>query len=212
MDQDRETTEITRWWWVRHAPVIGHEGRVYGASDVPADVTDGDGFRALAARLPADAVWVTSHLSRARDTAQAIAAAGLESGEATIESDLAEQNFGAWQGRTYAELEADLRVVENHKFWIAPARHRPPGGESFIDVFHRVRAVIDRLTAEHGGRDIIAVAHGGSIRAALAHALGLDPDRALGFSTENLSTTRIDHLSGSGLGGNWRVAFVNLRP
>ena len=205
-------TEITRWWWVRHAPVVGHEGRIYGASDVPADVSDGNGFRTLAARLPENAVWVTSHLSRARDTAEAIAAAGLEIGEVSVERDLSEQNFGDWQGRTYAELEADLTVLENHKFWIAPARHRPPGGESFVEVFDRVAAVIERLTAAHAGRDIVAVAHGGSIRAALAHALGLDPDRALGFATENLSTTRIDHLSGPGLGGNWRVAFVNRCP
>ncbi len=202
---------ITKWWWVRHAPVVGYEGRIYGASDVPADVSDAEGFRALAARLPAGAVWVTSHLSRARDTAAAIVAAGLEAPEALVEPDLREQDFGAWQGRTYAELEADLRLLDNHKFWLSAADHRPPDGESFLEVLERVRAVIERMTEAHKGRDIVAVAHGGTIRAALAHALDLDPNRALGISTDNLSTTRIDHIEGPGLGGDWRIAFVNVR-
>jgi hypothetical protein len=30
----------TRWWWVRHAPVTANDGRLYGASDPPADLED----------------------------------------------------------------------------------------------------------------------------------------------------------------------------
>ncbi len=43
---------ITRWWWVRHAPVTEDGGRVYGQSDPPANVSDVETFRALAAMLP----------------------------------------------------------------------------------------------------------------------------------------------------------------
>lgn len=64
-----------RWWWVRHAPVVGHRGELNGQRDVPCDTSDSRAFAALAAVLPADAVWVTSHLSRARDTAAAILSA-----------------------------------------------------------------------------------------------------------------------------------------
>ena len=42
----------TRFVWVRHAPVTGHRGRVYGASDVSADVSDCATFGGLAALLP----------------------------------------------------------------------------------------------------------------------------------------------------------------
>ena len=56
------------------------------------------------------------------------------------------------------------------------------------------------------------MAHGGSIRAALALALGLDAERALGFSIDNLSITRIDHVDGPAKGEAWRVAAVNLPP
>jgi len=213
--QDIPMDNVTRWWWVRHAPVVGHAGRIYGADDVPADTNDPDSYASLARNLPKDAVWVTSHLSRTHVTADAIAEAGLAHDDRAIESNLGEQNFGDWQGMTYVEFDDLWREEQGdgaeHKFWYAPASHTPPNGESFVDVIDRVTEVINRLTEAHRGRDIVAVAHGGVIRAAVALALELDPERALGLQTENLSTTRLDHIAGPGQGGNWRVAFVNLR-
>jgi Histidine phosphatase superfamily (branch 1) len=66
----------TRWWWVRHAPVRVDEGRIYGQRDLPCDCSEAGVFASLAALLPRDAIWVTSHLSRTVQTAQAIQAAG----------------------------------------------------------------------------------------------------------------------------------------
>ncbi len=197
----------TRWWWVRHAPVVGHGGAISGNTEVACDTSDGESFGALARRLPAEALWVTSHLGRARETAAAIAAARDDATVAPlVERDFGEQDFGHWQGRTHAELEDDGVY---HKFWAAPAHHAPPGGESFAEVIARVAPAIERFTQAHAGRDIVAVAHGGSIRAALALALSLDAEAALAFRIENLSLTRIDHVAGRGPGGDWRVAQVN---
>ena len=201
---------VTRWWLVRHAPVVGHDGRIYGSNDVPADVSDSATFRKLADSLPEDGLLVSSHLSRAKRTAQALVDGGLRFADRIIEKDLGEQDFGDWQGRTWEEISAE-EAVGAHKFWTAPASHAPPGGESFHNVIDRVGRVVQRLTDCHSGRDIVAVIHGGTIRAAIAHALAIDPEIALGFATENLSTTRLDHVSGEGAGGNWRVAFVNTR-
>ena len=64
----------TRWWWVRHAPVPDG-GRIYGQRDLDCDCSDARVFRAVAAVLPQDAVWVTSALKRAKQTAAAIHAA-----------------------------------------------------------------------------------------------------------------------------------------
>jgi len=71
-----------------------------------------------------------------------------------------------------------------------------------------------RLTAAYRGRDIVAVAHGGSIRAALAVALGIEAERALAFSIDNCSLTRLDHIAGPGADdeGQWRINAVNLHP
>jgi broad specificity phosphatase PhoE len=197
---------VTRWWWVRHAPVINPSGTIYGATDPIADVSDEVSFQGLARRLPAGAVWVTSHLTRAKQTAAAIRAAGLAFAEPAVEPDLGEQSFGAWHGRTYAEVE---REVGAHHFWLAPACTRPPQGESFVDLMARAAPVIDRLTRDHRGRDIVCVAHGGTIRAAVAHALALDPEVALRISTANLATTRLDHVNGDGTDA-WRIGWINL--
>ena len=75
----------------------------------------------------------------------------------------------------------------------------------------RIYGQID-LSCDCSGRDIIAVAHGGTIRAALALALDLDPEAALAFTIENCSITRIDRIDGPGMGHGWRVVRVNQPP
>ncbi len=199
----------TRWWWIRHAPVIADGGCVYGQRDLSADVSDRPRFAALARRLPGGAVWVTSHLRRTKETAAALAAAGLDVPAPIEEPDLAEQHFGEWQGRSRREVYRENRDWRG--FWLAPADQVPPGGESFVQLVERVGAAVRRLTAAHRGRDIVAVTHGGTIRAALAIALDLAPEIALAFETDNLSLTRIDHLAGPD-GEAWRVAVVNMPP
>ena len=59
---------------------------------------------------------------------------------------------------------------------------------------------------------VIAVVHGGTIRAALGLALGLEPEACLAFTMENCSVTRIDHVDGPGMGHGWRVVTVNRPP
>ncbi len=204
----------TRWWWVRHAPVAGNGGRINGQNDVPCDTSDTRAFQALAAALPGDAVWVTSHLARAVDTARAITAAGVRARLSIVERDLAEQHFGRWQGLPWEDVEAaDDPTYE--AFWRSPALNAPPGGESFADLARRVAAVMRRLTAEHAGADIVAVTHGGTIRGALTLALDLEPGQALSIKVDTLSLTRIHHVSdavAARRGGAWRVVGVNLPP
>ena len=204
---------ITRWHFVRHAPVMNSEGEAafYKSNDEPADVSNAAAFRALARRLPEDAVWLRSHLQRTKQTADAIRAAGLDFPEPIIDPDLAEQDFGHWHGRTRADLKREIDDLENHKFWIVPAEYQPPGGESFVTVMARVGRAITRHTEQHAGKTIVAVCHGGVINAAIGLALGLGPDQSLMFSVENLSTTRLDRLHGPGRGGDWRLVFHNMR-
>ncbi len=218
-DPDKEMTVTTRWWWIRHAPVHNPDRRIYGQDDLDADTSDTAAFKALAAALPRDAVWVTSALKRSLQTAAALAphvrASGAVPPEPVIEPDLAEQNFGAWQGMTFDELKDHLGEGFD-RVWQAPAHATPPQGENFADVIARVALATNKLTEAHTGRDIVAFAHGGSIRAALALALGLDADAALSFRIENLSLTRIDHINPRdekavpGAARPWRVSAVNI--
>ena len=203
----------TRWWWVRHAPVINPSGAIYGRLDIPADVSDEASLRETANRLPAGAAWIVTPLRRTRQTADGLlaAAAGrLDVPSVGVEPELMEQDFGDWQGRGRAELYAD--GIEPHPFWVSPATARPPGGESFADVMGRVGPAIERLSAVHAGQDIVAVCHGGPIRAAIALALGLNPETALRFVIDTLSVTRLDLLRFGDSALEWRVGGINLPP
>lgn len=203
-------TSVTRWWWIRHAPVTTDGGRIYGQTDLPADCSDRSVFAGLADAMPAGAVWLASHLQRTHQTAAAIRDAGHAAPEPIAIEALAEQHFGEWQGQSRKEVFAKFGA--DHGFWLAPAEHAPPGGESFAELMRRVSEAIDRLTVEHAGRDIVAVTHGGTIRAAMGHALGLTPARSLGFVVDNCSLTRLDHVDGGDGGSAWRIAGLNLRP
>jgi len=70
---------------------------------------------------------------------------------------------------------------------------------------------IARINAEHEGRDIVTVTHGGTIKAAVALALGLGPEGGLKFAVENCSLTKLEYLTLNGDHG-WRVGFVNHQP
>jgi len=207
---------VTRWWWVRHAPVVDAPlGRLSGQGDVAADVSDTAAFAALSSRLPQGAVWLTTHLQRTGQTAEALWAAGAERTVPAVEPAFADQAFGDWTHCTWAELgERD----DAKAFWDAPDTVAPPAratgkaSESFADVCARVGSRIAEITREQAGRDIVCVAHAGSMRAAVALALGLSPAQALGLDVKNLGLTRLDHIT-SGLrtqrGGNWRVVGLN---
>jgi alpha-ribazole phosphatase len=209
--------EVTRWWWVRHAPVTANNGRCYGQTDHPCDCSNSVAFAGLAAKLPKDAVWITSPLLRTHMTAAAMVRAGLPGPDpipgpgALVEPELIEQHFGEWQGKTYAEL-AEQNGNRWPRFWLAPAHAVPPGGESFVQLLARAHPAILRLSGEHAGRDIIAVTHGGTIRAAVALALDLGPEAALAVTIDNLSVTRIEHFPGNDDARSWRVTGVNHPP
>lgn len=204
-------TTVTRWWWVRHAPVVDVEGIIYGANDVECDTTDRQSFENLAAQLPGDAVWLTSHLTRTHRTANAIGDAGLKFPTPVQEAHLGEQDFGDWQGSTWDEMKSKDEATYD-AFWDMPARNRPPGGESFADLIDRVGAVVDQYTGAHAGKDIVAVTHGGTIRAAISHALELTPETGMSFTVGTLSLTRLEHIEGGllrGKGRSWRAVTVN---
>jgi len=201
-------TGSTRWWWVRHAPAQYHDGRVYGSSiDVDVDTADPAPFRALAQHLPKDAVLVQSALRRTQQTAAAICAQGFQPALSRIAETMGELNFGDWQGMTYADLH---EISGGHPVWFTPLDVVPPGGESFLQMRTRVLSAIEALTEEFAGRDIVSVSHGGPIRAAIGHALGLTPERSVHFRVDNLSLTRTDYRqTADGEKGTWHVGCVN---
>src|SRR6202165_5881943 len=204
-NKDKPMIVTTRWWWVRHAPVREDNGCIYGQKDLGCDTSDRVVFSAVGKILPRGAVWVASNLKRTHQTADAIWAAGFPRPAAMLrEPALAEQNLGEWQGMNRAAFLASRPIGSS---WFADIDKPAPGGESFMDLYNRVRGVIDRINVEHCGQDVIAVAHGGTIKAAIGLALGNQPEKGLAFTIDNCSVTRLDHLASAGHSG-WRGPMV----
>ncbi len=202
---------ITRFFLLRHALVEAQARlRFYGAMDVPlceAALREEAGlYRWWAARLPRPARWVVSNLGRTHGTAAAIFAAGYPEVRMAVEPDFAEQHLGDWQGLEHAALPP-LLSAPAHPFWPHAGEEKPPGGESFAQMQARVAPALEACCERHAGEDVVVVAHGGSIRAMLAHVMGLSAHQALTFSIRNLALTRIEKH-----GGDWRVQSVNEDP
>ena len=206
---DRPKVVTTRWWWVRHAPVRSDGGNIYGQEDIACDTSDTYVFEAVAKVLPRNAVWVSSNLMRTHQTAEALWAAGFPRPSSMAqEPDFAEQHLGQWQGMNRAAFLASQPVGRS---WFADVNEPAPGGESFMDLYTRVCRAIVRINVVEAGKDVIAVGHGGVIRAAVGLALGGQPDRGLSFDIDNVSVTRLDHIASPGI-SSWRLPMVNQQP
>jgi broad specificity phosphatase PhoE len=115
-----------------------------------------------------DAVY-SSDLRRARDTAEAVARRkGLE---VRTTPDLREVDVGSWSGLTRAEAEA--RFPEAYARWLEGGEGWEDG-ETYQQLEDRVVRAIRNIAAEQEGGRVLVVAHGGTIRAVHAAALGVD--------------------------------------
>ncbi len=189
---DRRATELTL---IRHAPAL-NGGRLCGRSDVAADCSDSAQIARLSATLGNPLRRITSPALRCRQTAAALWPGGADLPQ---DARLWEQDFGAWEGREFADLP-DLGPLPATEL----ARHTPPGGESFSAVCDRIAPALIGLAE---GGDVTIIAHAGTVRAALALALGSVP-AALAFEIAPLSVTRLRALSG----GGWTVISTNWTP
>ena len=178
---------------VRHGETEWNLTRRYqGTTDIPLN----DKGRAQARRV-AEALggerWdaiVSSPLSRAMETARAIAATtGIE----TIEEDR------DLQERAYGEAEG-LTLAEREKTW--PGGDWP-GLESWDDVATRVMIAIERIAAAHPGRRVIVVCHGGVINTILAvlSKNELGTGKTVILNTSRTTVTRT--------GDGWTIDSVN---
>ncbi|MEW6250325.1 MAG: histidine phosphatase family protein [Planctomycetota bacterium] len=146
---------------------------------------------ALAARIGEQPVQrlLSSPLERARETAAAVAR--VLRIEVEFAEELNELDFGAWTGRTFAELAPDPLWQQYNAF---RSGTRMPGGEVMLEVQARVVGLIQRLRETADGQAIALVTHGDVIRAALAYYLGIPLDLILRFEVDpaSVSAVRLD--------------------
>jgi broad specificity phosphatase PhoE/ribonuclease HI len=161
----------TRFLLLRHGQTELSVERRYSGRGNPALTELGraqaDAAAAYLAERDDIAAVISSPLQRARVTAEAAASKlGLD---VTIEADLIETDFGAWEGLTFGEA-AD-RDPDLHQRWLRDTSLAPPDGESFDEVAHRVRRARNRLIAEYGDATVLIVSHVTPIKTILRLAL-----------------------------------------
>jgi broad specificity phosphatase PhoE len=180
-----------RLFLLRHAQTVWNQERRYqGWTD--SALTDAGRRQAEAAAKalavePLVAVYAST-LTRARDTAAAIAAPhGLPVLE---DPDFREMAFGAWEGLTLEAARA--KDPEGYRVWAeTPDRFTAPGGESLAEVRVRVLAALGKLRAAQEGKSVCLVAHGLSARVIILEALDLPLSRVWSI---HLASTGISEL------------------
>jgi broad specificity phosphatase PhoE len=132
-----------------------------------------------------DSVY-SSPLDRSIETARPIAARiGCD---IEIRETLGEFHFGSWTGRSFADLEGSEGRSE---FNTSRSDGRAPGGESMLEVQHRVLMELARIRAAYPDSTVAIVSHGDVLKAAVAHVLGLHLDYLQRFELAPASVTRI---------------------
>jgi broad specificity phosphatase PhoE len=164
---------------VRHgATEWSASGQHTSRTDIGLTEAGREAARTLAARLAGRefALVLSSPLVRARETA---ALAGIDP---QIDPDLAEIDYGEYEGRTTPEIRQER---PGWTVW----RDGSPGGETPAQAGDRVDRVIARVLAAEG--DVALFAHGHILRILAARWVGLPPERGAGFALDTASISEL---------------------
>ncbi|MDI9349953.1 MAG: histidine phosphatase family protein [Candidatus Symbiobacter sp.] len=166
------------------------------------------------AQLPtgaSDYYWVSSPMRRARQSAALLAAhyhqAQIAAGCATdfaagspiapaILAGGEEQDFGAWCGHSWSEIERNF-PTPSALFWQDAWRHAPPDGESFQACSRRIRGWFRQIACNclaAQAKGAVVISHAGPIRIIMAGLRSWPPDQALALDAKlaHWSVTRLD--------------------
>ena len=161
-NQDNEGVKgrmTTRLTLISHAPTQAQRRAAF-----PADESLEEQEFAKVAALG----WKAPRLQRIwsapeRQTQQTAQALGLS---AAIAPELRDCDYGAWRGREFDELQS--AAPEGVVAWLTDVAASPHGGESIIDLIHRVGSWLDE---QRDAGHTLAVTHPAVIRGAIVYAL-----------------------------------------
>jgi len=215
---------------VRHGTTTATRAAAF-PTDEPLDDRGRSEARALRPHLPGRVVVVRSPARRAAETA-----VELGHPDADVVDALREASFGAWAGRDPATVHAEDPAAMA-AWMTDPAFAPPGGGESLTALTARVGGWLDGLVQRAAGRGggptdtgpgrggpgaavggpgastrdrarpIVAVTHGGVVRAAIVAALGVDPGLAWRIDASPGSITELHAHD-----GRWRLLRSNWVP
>jgi probable phosphoglycerate mutase len=157
-----------------------------------------------------DAV-VSSPVRRTRESADIIAE--ILGHDVDVEDDIAEMEFGTWDGLTFADVQQQF--PDELSAWLGDLGQAPGGGESFRTVADRVLAGRDRIVSAYAGRSVLVVSHVTPIKTLVADALGAPLEALFRMELSPASVTVVSYFKGPGPNGEERLAnlrLYNARP
>jgi len=193
---------------VRHGETEWNsDNRVQGSVDVPLSERGRSQAAALAVALASRGatfpVAYTSDLGRARETARAVQER-LGVPRLVVDPLLREMHCGQWEGRSIDELRR--AEPEAYDAWMDDPIFRIPGGESVQDVRERVDRFFEARAEELAAADrVLLVAHGLLNRMVLSRVMGIPPQRARYFATDNASVSLFRFTRGRVFCDGWNV-------
>jgi probable phosphoglycerate mutase len=183
--------QATRIIAIRHGETDWNAAtRIQGHTDIALNANGVEQARQLGAALAnedIDAVYA-SDLSRAADTAQAIATHH----KLTVHTHtgLRERHFGYFEGLTWAAIEA--KHPKDALAWRSRDTHfAPAGGESLVALKARVVNTLNELAAKHIGQHIVIAAHGGILDQLYRLANNLDLQTKRDWHLGNAAVNRL---------------------
>lgn len=146
-------------------------GQHTGITDIPLTRAGADQVNQLRPFLDGHrfGLVLTSPRLRARRTAELLGWTNPE-----VDPDLAEWDYGGYEGRTTAEISAELG--RPWSIWTDPVPSGETPGETIDQVAQRADRVLARVTPLlPAGQDVALVGHGHCLRVLAARWLGLAP-------------------------------------
>ena len=182
-------------WLIRHGETAWSlSGQHTGRTDIPL-TAEGERQAAELGRYLAGrpfALVLTSPLQRARETCRLAGYGGL----AQVDPDLSEWDYGAYEGRTSAQIQES---APGWTIWGSPV----PRGETIEQVAARAGRVIER--AAKAGGDVALFAHGHLLRILTACWLGLAPDGGKYFALGTASISVLGYERDTRVIARWNV-------
>lgn len=201
------TARPTRFVLLRHGQTPMSAAKQYSGHSNPELTELGLEQARAAARTLRDRggidVIVSSPLTRCLQTAEAAAdELGLQ---VEVVDKLIEQDFGAWEGKTFEEAHAlDPRL---HDEWLADPSLAPPGGESLQKLHNRVRSVRRDLQERYAGQTVLVVSHVSPIKSFVRQAIDAGPHvvARMFLDLASLSVVEFFGDAGARVGSSLRV-------
>jgi 2,3-bisphosphoglycerate-dependent phosphoglycerate mutase len=183
--------EATRLLIARHGETLWNtQSRIQGHTDI--GLNDHGRWQAerLAQALRDETIVAcyASDLSRARDTAAAVASHH----RLPVHTDpgLRERCFGRFEAHVFAELEGDF-PAETLAWRKRVPDFAPEGGESLLQLRERTLGALNAIAARHPGEQILVVAHGGVLDIFYRAATGLDLQAPRSWDMGNATINRL---------------------